>query len=350
MTAQKNEPAQVSNLTKKRFFRKLTQMEKYLITILLGYILLVSFVNKDFFQFSTLFDLIKTSAGTMILASGVLMVIISGGIDVSFTAIAVVGGYSSIKLMMALGIDNLFFAFVISAVIGIFLGAINAVLIHHFKLPTLIVTLGTSSIFYGFMVTFVGTKSISVANKPKSLLGFGNATLFSITQGKDRLGLTVFVLFIIAVIALTWFILYRTMLGRSIFALGNSEESATRVGINVFLTRLFVYTYMGFLSGIMGIIYFSEIDLINPISLVGTELMIIAAVVIGGIKLSGGDGTILGAMLGVMIIQIFQSTLVFLGLSTSWNNFFVGIILIASISVIYHRARVNNRKKLIFRE
>jgi simple sugar transport system permease protein len=320
-------------------FRKLRQMEKYLMCILILYIVIVSTASKNFLTVNTLFDLLKTSSGTLILASGVLMVLISGGIDVSFTAIAVVSGYSSILLMMNLGVDNILFALLVAALIGCFLGVINALIIHFFKLSTFIVTLGTSNVFYGFMTTFIGTSSISVADKPSSLFKFGSARL---------MGLPLFFIIAIVVLSITWFILYKTTLGRNIFAIGNSEESAMRVGINILKTKLFIYSYMGLLSGIMGIVYFSEIDLINPISLVGTELMVIAAVVIGGIRLTGGEGTILGAILGVSIIQIFRSTLVFLGLSTSWNDLFIGIILIASVSIISYQERKANKKHLIF--
>lgn len=321
-------------------FRKLRQMEKYLISILLTYTIIVSIVSKNFLSINTLFDLLKTSSGTLILASGVLMVLISGGIDVSFTAIAVVSGYSSILIMMKLGIDNILFVMVVSAAIGCLLGIINALLIYFFKLSTFIVTLGTSSVFYGFMTTFIGTSSISVADKPQSLFRFGNATLFG--------GVPVFFIIAVVILFITWFILYKTTLGRSIFAIGNSEESALRAGINILKTKLFVYSYMGLLSGIMGIVYFSEIDLINPISLVGSELMVIAAVVIGGIRLTGGEGTILGAILGVSTIQIFNSTLVFLGLSTSWNDLFIGAILLASVSLISYQERKSNKEQLIF--
>jgi len=319
--------------------RKLKQMEKYLISILIAYIIIVSVVSKNFLSVNTLFDLLKTSSGTLILAAGVLMVLISGGIDVSFTAIAVVSGYSSILLMMKLGVDNIFFALIVAAIIGLLLGIINALIIYFFKLSTFITTLGTSSVFYGFMTTFIGTSSISVADKPQSLFNFGKATLF---------GLPLFFIMAVVILVITWFILYRTTLGRSIFAIGNSEESALRAGINILKTKLFVYSYMGLLSGIMGIVYFSEIDLINPISLVGTELMVIAAVVIGGIRLTGGEGTILGAILGVSIIQIFRSTLVFLGLSTSWNDLFIGIILLVSVSLISYQERKSNKEHLIF--
>lgn len=324
---------------KNKFLRKLRPMEKYLIGILLIYTVIVSMVSSNFLTTNTLVDLLKSSSGTLILAAGVLMVLISGGIDVSFTAIAVVAGYSAIKIAMSLGIDNIFLIMVISALLGCFMGMINAVIIHLLQISTFIVTLGTSSVFYGFMTTFIGTSSISVADKPSSLILFSTTKFF---------GLPVFFLLAMVILSITWFILYKTMLGRSIFAIGNSEESAMRVGINIFKTKLFVYTYMGLLSGIMGIVYFSEIDLINPISLVGTELMVIAAVVIGGIRLTGGDGTILGAVLGVSIIQMFKSTLVFLGLSTSWNDFFIGIILLASVSIISYGERKNNRDKLIF--
>lgn len=324
---------------KGRIMRKLRPMEKYLISILLVYTLVVSFVSDNFLTMNTLVDLLKTSSGTLILAAGVLMVLISGGIDVSFTAVAVVAGYISIRISMSLGIDNLYFIMGLSIILGAFMGLINALLIHFLKISTFIVTLGTSSAFYGFMTSFIGTSSISVADKPQSLIYFGSLKLF---------GLPVFFLLAILILFISYLILYKTMLGRYIFAIGNSEESAMRVGIDIFKTKIFVYTYMGVLAGIMGIVYFSEIDLINPISLVGTELMVIAAVVIGGIRLTGGDGTILGAILGVSIIQIFKSTLVFLGLSTSWNDLFIGIILLISVSIISYGERKLSREKLIF--
>lgn len=328
--------------------RKLTQMEKYLMIILLFYIVLVSVVNPAFLSVETLFDFIKSSSGTMILALGVLIVIISGGIDVSFTAVAIVGGYCAIKLMLFWGIDNIFFGLLIAALIGGFLGLINALIIYCFRLPTLIVTLGTSSIFYGIMTTFVGTKSIPYAKMPESLIEFGSKNIIEITKGDVTFGLSVFLIVVVILIALVWFILYKTMLGRSVFAIGNSLESANRAGINILLTQIFVYCFMGMLSGIMAIIYFSELKFVNPISLVGTELMVIAAVVIGGAKLTGGEGTILGTILGVSIIQLFKSTLVFLGLSTAWNDFFIGLILIVSVVIISYQARIKNRKNLIF--
>lgn len=330
------------------FGRPSTAMEKYLSAIIAIYIVVVAVKNPLFFSLETLFDMLRSGSGIMILAIGVLIVLISGGIDVSFTAIAVVSGYTSVQAMMALGVDNILVAIGIAVAIGWCLGAVNALLIYFLKLPTLIVTLGTMSVYQGGMAILIGTKSLGPGEMPASLLEFGSADLFSVQSESTRYGLAVFVPIVIAIIAISWFILYRTMLGRSIFAVGSNEESASRLGINIFRTKLFVYSYSGALSGLMGIVYFSELKYINPVSLVGTELMIIAAVVIGGAKLTGGEGTILGAILGVVLVQLFRSTLVFLGLGSSWNDLFFGVVLLVSLGVMYYRQRQSDKKALVF--
>jgi simple sugar transport system permease protein len=337
-----------AEMKRARRFRSLRPMERILFAIIVIYSAIVAFVNPAFLSFNTLNDLLRLSSGTMILSAGVLMVLISGGTDVSFTAIAVVSGYTSIKIIMALGVDNVLAAMFFAVILGLFMGFINSLIIHYFELPTFIVTLGTSSVFYGFMTTFIGTKSITVGEKPKSLLAFGNARLTLFTFEKGALRIPVFFIIACAVYLLTWFILYRTTLGRKIFAIGNSLEAAKRVGINIRNVRFFIYSYMGILSAVMGVVYFSEVDLINPVSLVGTELMIIAAVVIGGVRLTGGEGTIFGTILGVLLIQLFRSTLVFLGLPSSMNDLFTGAVMIVSVAIISYRERLERAKKLQF--
>lgn len=328
--------------------RRATPMEKYLAAIILGYIIIVSIRNPLFFSAETLFDMIRSASAPMILALGAMMALISGGIDVSFTAVAIVSGYLAVKILLATGIDNVFLAIVLSMCFGLILGAINAVLIHFLKLPTLIITLGTMSVYVGLMAVIVGTHSYPPAEMPKSLIWFGSLDMFSVTTERGRFGLTVFLPIVIALIILTWFVLYRTMLGRSIYAMGSNEESASRLGINLFGTKLFVYCYVGAVSALGGIIYFSELKYVNPTSLVGSELMIIAAVVIGGTLLTGGEGTILGAVLGVVIFRLFQSTLVFLGLNSSWNGLFFGGVLLISLIVMYRRKRITDERNLVF--
>tara|TARA_R110002124_G_scaffold77920_5_gene208317 strand:+ start:14159 stop:15187 length:1029 start_codon:yes stop_codon:yes gene_type:complete len=336
------------NVTTRVLNRKMTAMEKFLLAIMAIYIVIVASQSPKFFSLETAFDLARNGSGAMILALGCLIVLISGGLDVSFTAIAIVGGYSSVLLSRALGVDNLLFIVAIAVIIGALLGSINAVIIHFFQLSTLIATLGTASVFHGAMVIMLGSKTFTRADVPQSMLDFGAFSIFTIKEENSQYGLTIFFPIVIAVGVLTWFLLYRTMIGRSVFAVGSDPESASRIGINILRTRLFVYMYVGALSGLMGIIYFSGLAYINPAALVGTELGVIAAVVIGGAKLTGGEGTILGTVLGVVLWQLFQNTLVHLGLSSSFNDLFFGAVLVFMLGFIYLRQRRANKRALVF--
>ena len=331
----------------RKIFRK---TETYLLLILIAYSILVTSVNRSFLTLENLFDILRSSTGMGILAMGVLVVLLSGGIDVSFTAVAISGGYIAVRAIMAIGVDNLIVAFLISCAIGILLGAINGVIISFFKLPTLIATLGTLSVFFGALTTFVGTRSVNARQMPKCFINFGSAKLIQLANVRGHTyGLSVFIIPLVIVILLTWFILRYTMLGRGIYALGNNRESAIRSGFNITAIQFFVYCYVGLLAGIMGVVYVSEVRWVNPVDLVGQELTVIAAVVIGGAKLTGGSGTILGTILGVAIVRVLHSTLVLLGLSASWNDFFVGLIIIMSVGITSYQNTLKNKKRLSFK-
>ena len=111
-----------------------------------------------------------------------------------------------------------------------------------------------------------------------------------------------------------------------------------------------MYVYSGILAGIMGMLYVAQTNALYPNKLVGDELIVVAAVVIGGAKITGGQGKILGAVLGVIIIYLLNTTLIMIGLSASWNNLFVGTILVISVAVTSLQERIKNRKNLIFTE
>ncbi|MCC5950248.1 MAG: ABC transporter permease [Nitriliruptoraceae bacterium] len=330
------------------FNRPMTTVERFLVAIIVVYGTIVTLRAPQFLSLATLSDLLRGGSGIAILAIGVTIVLISGGIDVSFTAIAIVAGYSSVQLGRALEYDGLLLLTVGAIVIGALLGSINALLIHFFKLQTLIVTLATASVFHGTMALTLGMRTYTRADVPGSLIGFGEANVFTI-QGEARpYGFTMFLPVVAGVVILTWFLLYRTRIGRSVFALGSNPESASRLGVNLLATQLFIYMYVGALSGLMGIIYFSRLAYINPAALVGSELAVIAIAVIGGAKLEGGEGTLLGTLLGVVIWQLFQNTLIFLGLGSQYNGLFFGSVLIFLLCVIYRRQRQINKRSLVF--
>lgn len=333
-------------------FRKkyITRSELVLLSIIVLYCIGVSVINKQFLSLSTIFDLLRSFSGTMIVALGILLVLLSGGIDVSFMSIALFGSYVAIKIMIDCSINNIFIAFIISISIGLILGLVNAFIIHNLKLPTFIATLGTQNIFHAIMTTFIGDRTYGAGLMPKAVSDFGSAQIFSIKTDLGVIGPSVSIILVIISVILVWFIIYKTMLGRGIVALGNSEESAIRAGFNPLIIRLFVYGFMGILSGTMGVIYVSQVNSAYPNALIGNELMVIASVVIGGAKITGGQGKIFGVFLGVIIIYLLNSTLILIGLSASWNKFFVGIIILSSIIITSYQDRKKNRKLLIFTE
>jgi len=135
------------------------------------------------------------------------------------------------------------------------------------------------------------------------------------------------------------------MIGRGIYALGGNQEAAKRAGFNIHKINFFIYCYVGFLAGIMGIIHVSFILFGNPMSIIGTEMMVIAAVVLGGTRISGGTGTLTGTMLGVAMITVLQGNLVLIGLSPFWQNFFVGLIIVIGVTVTNVQFKLKARKR-----
>jgi simple sugar transport system permease protein len=333
----------------KNINKYIARNEWYLIIIILVYSIIVTISNPAFLSLENFLDMLRASSGMTLLAMGILVVLLSGGIDLSFTAIAMFGGYTAATIMLNSGINNLVFMFAVSIGIGILLGAINALVIHFFRLPTMIATLGTLSFFSGTMITFIGSTNITPREMPSSIANFGSARIFQLSAPNGNIyGLSVFIIPVVICVILTWFILYKTMIGRSVVAMGNSIESATRAGFNLLLLRLFIFCYVGFLAGVMGVIFVAEVNWVNPVTLVGDELTYIAAVVIGGAKLTGGEGKIFGTLLGVAIVRLLSSTLVFLGLTSSWNGFFTGIILLLSVAFTSYASRIRSRRNLTF--
>ena len=333
----------------KKLNKYIARNEWYLIGIILVYSIVVTISNPAFLSLENFLDMLRASSGMVLLGMGILVVLLSGGIDLSFTAIAMFGGYTAATIMLKTGINSLAFMFAVSIVIGILLGSINALVIHFFKLSTMIATLGTLSLFSGVMITFIGSTNITPREMPSAISNFGSARIFELTLANGNIyGLSVFIIPVVICVILTWFILYKTMIGRSVVAMGNSIEAAKRAGFNLLLLRLFVFCYVGFLAGVMGVIFVAEVNWVNPVTLVGDELIYIAAVVIGGAKLTGGEGKILGTLLGVTIVRLLSSTLVFLGLTSSWNGLFTGIILLLSVAFTSYASRLRSRRNLTF--
>lgn len=320
--------------------------ETYLAMIIILFAVVLTNLAPAFLTPGNLLSVMRGGSGLGILSLAFFVALIGGGIDVSFPAIAISGQYIAVRTMLAYGIDNIWFAFAVSMTIGVVYGLINAFFITRFKLPALIVTLGTSNLYHGGLLQFLGTESVNVGGLPSSLSEFGYLTIFSFPAEQGTQGLSVFVLIFIALVILTWFILRHTMLGRGIYAIGGDAEGAKRAGFNVTRIQFFVYAYVGLLAGIMGIIHVAMIRYAHPANIVDTVLLrVIAAVILGGTSITGGRGTVTGTVLGLIMIVLIDRHLIMMGVPASWTEFFVGIVIVAGVLATHLRMKFEKKRQ-----
>ncbi|CCQ98786.1 putative ABC transporter permease protein [[Clostridium] ultunense Esp] len=316
----------------------------YLLIINLLLFLMIGGKNSAFFTVENMFDLIRSGVVPGIFVMAAMLVIISGGIDVSFPAIATFSMFTTTKILNSLHYDGpIIIAFLLAGLIGLSLGLINAVFIAFFRLPTLIVTLGTSSMFSGFLLTFVGSSQIN--DLPSSFFEFSKMQVFKFTNENGvTVGLPVSFFVTVGVILLVSFILKFTMIGRGIYALGGDQVSARRIGFSIFFLQFFIYSFVGFLSGIAGLIHTSMMRTSNPVDLLGSEMLIIAAVVLGGTRISGGHGTVTGTLLGLLLVITIQNSLILLGVPSYWQRFVIGALILLGTGIAAYQLILSTKK------
>lgn len=318
--------------------RILRRNEFLLAATIIGLSLLIGLINPTFFTVGNLFDLLRGSIVTGIFAMAVLVVIISGGIDVSFTAIGVFALYATVRLLKGYAPEApIWVGFLSAAAIGLGLGLINAFFIAQFKLPTLIVTLGTLSMIHGFLLFAIGNQIIR--DVPPALTNFARSAVVRIPLERGTANLHPAILITAGVVLVTWILLNYTTLGRGIYAMGGDREAAERAGFNVTGTQYFIYAFVGLVSGIAGMTFGSLARQANPQDIVGTELTVIAAVVLGGAQLGGGRGTVLGTILGVILVIIANNSLILIGVPAVWQRVVIGIIILVGTGLPAIQAR-----------
>ena len=320
----------------------LRRNETVLIFAIIIFAIVVGSKSPEFFTIANLFDILRSSIVQLLFALGVLIVIISGGIDVSFPIVGIFSGYTAVVIMrkFELNEESLLIPIALAIIIGVILGGFNAIAIAGFGIPTLIVTLGTAGIFRGFMLSFIGASFIS--NIPVGLDNFSTADLIKFESDAGTLvRLHVLVLPVAIITIAVSLLLNRTIFGRSVYALGGGLEPTRRLGISIKRTQAKIYMLVGGLSGLAGILYTSLQRKANPYDLAGSELDVIAAVVLGGASIMGGYGTVFGTVLGVLFINMMKNNLVLLGVSSSWQRAAVGVLLVIGITI---QAISENRK------
>lgn len=311
--------------------------EIFLFFLIMAIIIIIAVISGKPFTFESLFDLLKSSSPFLVYSVCVLLVMLSGGIDVSFPTIAAVAAYITMYHQNQTGTGSIFSAFIIAGMIGLILGAVNAVLISIFNLPALIVTLATSNIYFGLLLEHAPTAHVSKVQPWISR--FGSGRVFQLTSSSGTpYGLSYLAFTAILIMIIFALILKYTSVGRNIYALGSSREAAKRAGISITRTQFFIYCTVGFLSGIGSILSTALISYVQPFNINGVTMDVIASVVLGGAALSGGKGSIIGCFLGVSLIFLIKNSLVQLGIPSAWDSVIIGSLLIVSIAITMLRS------------
>lgn len=315
----------------KKTLRKLTgRSEFYILLVFVALCLLIEIRSHQFFTPNNIVDILSALVVPGIFAIGTFLVIITGGTDVSFPALASLTGYATTKLLLDIGWEGgVWLPILITIAIGGILGAFNGLFIGYFELPAMIVTLGSSSVFKGLMQGALNSKQLAVI--PTGMRSFGTSALF-IAENKAS-GLTsrmpTTFLMLVAVLLVTWFILNKTMFGRGIYAIGGNPTSAHRAGFNVKRTRFLMFIYVGVISALAGLCRICMMQQMHPTNMLGMEMNIIAGVVLGGTAIVGGSGTLFGCMLGTALIVMVENSMILIGIPTVWKDFFVGALIVA---------------------
>lgn len=267
-----------------------------------------------------------------IMAIGQMMVIISAGIDLSVGSVLALSGVVCTSLM-ARGYP-ISLAIPAGAAVGLLCGAINGLLISRGRIPPFIATLGMMGIARGMALIISGGVGIQLLELPES---------FKFIGGGRVLGIVPVPVVLTLVLALSGFLLLKyTRLGRYTYAIGSNVEAVRLSGVNVNRCITWIYAISGLMCGLAGVILSSRLRSGQPTAGTGWELDVIAACVIGGASLSGGEGTILGALIGAMIMGVLRNGCNLLDISAFWQQVAIGAVIVIAVFIDQYRHRREN--------
>lgn len=296
--------------------------------------LLVGIINPSFLTLSNISACFNTSVVYTLIAVGMAFAIFVGEIDVSVGSN--LGLVAAVVGTMIQNGSNWFAAFAVGICIGAVVGLINGWGVAVMKIPSLIFTLGTNGILRGMMYLQVGAEQVN--QLPKAFKDISSMTLVG--------SFTIYYCCAVLLTLLIHALLTRTRKGRYFIAVGDNAGGAELVGIPATRTKVLAYVICGVLSAIGGIIFCSRIGIVTSLSGNGYEMKAVAACVLGGISLSGGVGSVIGAGIGAVIMASISYLLVFMQFPSNYDNAITGVILITIVvidALMQHRAAVNNR-------
>jgi simple sugar transport system permease protein len=309
--------------------------EAYLAGVILLLVLILGVLAPDFLTLGNWVDMIESYSVTAILAIGLFVVLVAGGIDISFAATASVAQYLAAYSANVLHLPAPL-VLLVGALAGVLLGCVNAALIDRLRATSIIITISTMSVYFALLMYLTSGRSIYGLPAWWS----DQVALLQIATGPEQsVRLTLPIVAMIAVALSTSFIMNRTSLGRQLYAVGGNPEAARRVGVNISSMQWFAYGYLGLLAGLAGLVQAHRVGESVPNAMVGTELNVLAAAVLGGASLLGGVGSVGGVVLGILLLAILHNGLNLLGVSPYFFQIVIGTVILASTAVTGLSAR-----------
>lgn len=298
--------------------------------ILLAMSAFLSLYTKTFLTSVNIFNILRAFSWIAISAFGECMVIITAGIDLSVGSVMGLAGLAS-AMLMARGV-SVPVAVIAGLLTGLIVGFLNGLMITKGRLPPFIATLGGMLMARGLCYGLTG--GWPVRSLPQA---FRNLGQYDIPIA--GLGIPLPLIFMLIFAALTSFFLTRTVWGYRIYAVGGNETATALSGINTNRVKLMVYSLCGLLTGIGGVLMTARLGVAAPTAAQGYELDVIAAAVVGGTSLTGGEGTILGVLIGAAIMQVLRNGLVLTGVSAYWLQAVQGLVIVVAIMLDQLRKR-----------
>jgi ribose transport system permease protein len=316
-------------------FKKSDFAEK--ITLIIAFIVLLiafSLLNPNYFSVINLMNILVACSLMGFVAIGETCLIIAGQIDMSAGALAAFAGVFVGNLLKAGASPAavVALALLIGAVVGLF----NATLINVWNIQPFIATLATMSIIRGFAYIICEGKPVSISNS--AFINIGTGRVFNIIPLPVIILVVAFIVF--------GFVLARTYFGRSIYVIGGSSYAARLAGINPVAVRYKLYVISGCLAALAGLLLSARMNSGQPSAANGVEFDAITGVVLGGTAFTGGVGTILGTLIGMLILQSFNTGLVMLNVQVFWQNVAKGVLLVVALVFDFYRKQRQEKKVL----
>lgn len=305
---------------KKEQGKKVNWGDMGIILTLIAMIIFFSVVTKSFLSAKNFANIARQISITGICSVGMTMVILTGGIDLSIGS--VIGFTSAVAALMMSNGQPIILASLVSLVLGVVIGVINATCINYLQIPAMIATLGTQISLRG--AVYLVTGGMPVYGLPESfkVLGQGSVGIIPISM-----------IIMVIVFIIGYIILNKMVFGRKIYGIGGNAETARLSGVNVKKEIYKIYMLVGFFGSLAGLILMSRVNSGQPSAGDGYEMDIITAVVLGGVSVSGGEGKITKVIIGVIFMGVLANGMMMMNINEYWQRVVKGLVLLAAVAV-----------------